>query len=279
MPADLHVSLCDSHKIHDIMVKRFIPLIALVFVAACSGSGSSTDTTAGALTPSSTVLSLPTTTVAEIFNPATGEQAVMCDNKAVGASYGEKVKLEFCTTTWAMGDTDKDTWNCPKEGCAQTRLYHLVDTKWTSPAICKRDKPLTRFALSCYVPNAGPATLAEIPPKDVACIIWQTNKSLTYVEETGCTPSKGDINVSLSAECTGYFTAVSLPLEKCDNGSAVTVMQKQLRAAGYSVSVDGYFGPAMAKAVYAFQGDKGLRQLGIIDSATWDALSPKAFPG
>ena len=178
-----------------------------------------------------------------------------------------------------MGDTDQDRWNCPKEGCEQTRLYHRVDTKWTSPAICSRDKPLTRFALSCYVPNAGPATLAEIPPKDVACIIWPTNKSLTYVKETGCTPSKADINLSLSAECTGYFAAVSLPLEKCDTGGAVTVMQKQLRAAGYSVSVDGYFGPALAKAVYAFQGEKGLQQLGIIDSATWDALSPKAFPG
>ena len=56
-------------------------------------------------------------------------------------------------------------------------------------------------------------------------------------------------------------------------------MQKQLRAAGYTVSVDGYFGPAMAKAVYAFQGKKSLQQLGIIDSATWNALSTVPFPG
>lgn len=253
--------------------------MALLILTACGGSSKISDSPSTTVATTSTTLAAPSTTIAEIFNPASGEKAVACDNKTVGASYGEKVKLEFCTETWAMGDTDQDTWNCPKAGCAQTRLYHLVDTKWTSPAICKRDKPLTRFALSCYVPNAGPATLAEIPPKDVACIIWQTNKALAFVEETGCTPSKGDINVSLSAECTGYFEAVSLPLEKCDNGSAVTVMQNQLRAAGYSVSVDGYFGPAMAKAVYAFQGDKGLRQLGIIDSATWNALSPKAFPG
>ena len=259
-------------------MKRLLPVV-LLFLTACGGSSASTDSTSASAAPTSTTLLAPTTTVAEIFNPASGEKEVTCDNKAVGASYGEKVKLEFCTTTWAMGDTDQDRWNCPKEGCEQTRLYHLVDTKWTSPAICSRDKPLTRFALSCYVPNAGPATLAEIPPKDVACIIWPTNKSLTYVKETGCTPSKADINLSLSAECTGYFAAVSLPLEKCDTGGAVTVMQKQLRAAGYSVSVDGYFGPALAKAVYAFQGEKGLQQLGIIDSATWDALSTKAFPG
>jgi len=262
------------------MLKRLVPL-ALLFLAACGGSSASSDSTNAsvAATTTTTVAAVTTTTVVEIFNPASGEKAVKCDNKAVGASYGEKVKLEFCTATWAMGDTDQDTWNCPKEGCEQTRLYHLVGDKWTSPAICRRDKPLTRFALSCYIPNAGPATLAEIPPKDVACIIWQANKSLTFVEETGCTPSKAEINISLSTECTGYFAAVSLPLEKCDTGGAVTMMQKQLRAAGYSVSVDGYFGPALAKAVYAFQGKKGLQQLGIIDSATWNALSPKAFPG
>ena len=262
------------------MLKRLVPVVFL-FLTACGGSATSSNTTESSLVTSSTTIPTPTTTttVAEVFNPVSGEKAVECDNKAVGASYGEKVKLEFCTTTWAMGDTDQDTWNCPKEGCAQTRLYRLVGDKWTSPAICSRDKPLTRFALSCYVPNAGPATLAEIPPRDVACIIWQANKSLTYVAETGCTPSKAEINVSLSTECTGYFAAVSLPLEKCDTGGAVTVMQKQLRVAGYSVSVDGYFGPAMAKAVYAFQGKKGLQQLGIIDSTTWNALSPKAFPG
>lgn len=260
------------------MLKRLVPVVLLI-LTACGGSSSSSNATDASVAVTSTTIPAPTTTVPEIFNPASGETAVECDNKAVGASYGEKVKLEFCTTTWAMGDTDQDTWNCPKEGCAQTRLYHLVGDKWTSPSICRRDKPLTRFALSCYVPNAGPATLAEIPPKDVACIIWQANKSLSFVEETGCTPSKAEINVSLSTECTGYFAAVALPLEKCDTGGAVTVAQKQLRAAGYSVSVDGYFGPAMAKAVYAFQGKKGLQQLGIIDSATWDALSPKAFPG
>ena len=260
------------------MLKRLLPVV-LLFLTACGGSSVSSDSTSANAIATSTTLFTPITTIAEIFNPASGEEAIECDNKIVGASYGEKVKLEFCTTTWAMGDTDQDTWNCPKEGCAQTRLYRLVGEQWTSPAICRRDKPLTRFALSCYVPNAGPATLAEIPPKDVACIIWQTNKSLTYVEETGCTPSKAEINVSLSTECTGYFAAVSLPLEKCDTGGAVTVMQRQLRAAGYSVSIDGYFGPAMAKAVYAFQGKKSLQQLGIIDSATWNTLSTKPFPG
>ena len=55
--------------------------------------------------------------------------------------------------------------------------------------------------------------------------------------------------------------------------------QKLLRSAGYMVSVDGYFGPAMAVAVYKFQGEKSLTQMGIINEATWKALTPDPFPG
>jgi peptidoglycan hydrolase-like protein with peptidoglycan-binding domain len=125
----------------------------------------------------------------------------------------------------------------------------------------------------------GPATLAEIPPQDVACLIWKSNRSLSFIQETGCTASKADIAAAMAFKCTGYFDAVSLPIEKCDRGEFVSVMQKKLRDAGYSMSVDGFFGPEMAKSVYAFQGKKGLTQLGIIDAPTWEALSGKPFPG
>ncbi|MEY3278449.1 MAG: hypothetical protein RLZZ426_935 [Actinomycetota bacterium] len=261
-------------------MKWFFSLVLLVGVVGCSNSTSSTATTAApAVVTTSTVAVAPTTTVVEKLNPASGEPLVDCDNKAIGANYGEKLKLEYCTATWAMGDTDNDTWNCPKTGCKQTRLYHLMDNKWSTTAICHRDQPLTRYAISCYIPNAGGATLAEIPPSDVACAIWVTNRDLAFVEETGCTASKADIDASLRGECSGYFTAVSLPLEKCDQGAVVTKAQKLLRGAGYMVSVDGYFGPAMAVAVYKFQGKKSLTQMGIINEATWKALTPDPFPG
>ena len=261
-------------------MKRVLALILLVGVAGCSGSAATPDTTVAPVVIETTTIAVaPTTTVAEKFNPPSGETLVDCDNKAIGANYGEKLKLEYCTATWAIGDTDNDTWNCPKTGCKQTRLYHLVDNKWSTTAICHRDQPLTRYAISCYIPNAGGATLAEIPPSDVACAIWVTNRDLAYVEETGCTASKADIDASLRGECSGYFTAVSLPLEKCDQGAAVTKAQKLLRSAGYAVSVDGYFGPAMAVAVYKFQGEKSLTQMGIINEATWKALTPDPFPG
>ena len=199
----------------------------------------------------------------------------------MSASFGEKIKPEACTATWAFGDTDRDSWNCPDEGCDQTRIWKLVDTKWTTTAICYRNQPLTRYSRSCYIPNVGPATLAEIPPSDVACAIWPMNRSLKWIEETGCEPRKADIDAALSGKCDGYFEATALPVERCDQGRAVTEMQKRLKAAGFDTQVDGYFGEKMARAVYDFQAKNSLLKSGVIDRATWRALEPNqsTLPG
>ena len=261
------------------MKKLLICVFVVAGLSSC-GQKSSSDTTAVAapVATTTTVAAATTTTVTSKFNPASGEKTIECDNKAIGAIYGEKLKLEKCTATWAVGDTDQDRWNCPKVGCDQTRLFHLVDGKWSTTAICYRNQPLTRYAIKCYIPNAGGATLAEIPPSDVACNIWAANRELAFVEETGCTPSESDIQASLAGECTGYFTAVKLPIEKCDQGPLVSALQKKLRAAGYDVDIDGYFGPGMAKAVYKFQSDKGLAKMGFINEATWKALTTSPVP-
>lgn len=148
-------------------------------------------------------------------------------------------------------------------------------------ATCQRSLPLTRFFMSCYIPNVGAATLKEIPPSDVACIIWPANKALKYVAETGCEADLSSITASLNEKCNGYFAASELPVEKCDHGLAVQLMQSRLRKAGYNTSVDGYYGPAMANAVFRFQRDKGLLKSGTIDEATWKALEPdqSTLPG
>ena len=135
--------------------------------------------------------------------------------------------------------------------------------------------------MSCYIPNVGAATLKEMPPSDVACIIWPANKQLKFAAETGCEPDLTSITASLNEKCTAYFAASELPVEKCDHGLAVQLMQKRLRTAGYNTSVDGYYGPAMALAVFKFQKDKGLIKSGMIDEATWKALEPdqSSLPG
>lgn len=255
-------------------------VLALAVGACSSSSEANTDTTpAPVIATTTTVLS--TTTIAPLLNPPSGETAIPCNSKAIGASFGEKLRLEKCTTTWAFGDTDRDSWNCPDAGCAQTRLFHLQDDKWVNTATCQRNLPLTRYAMSCYVPNVGAATLAQLPPSDVACLIWPANTLLKYTSETGCTPSTADIAAQMNGACTGYFAAVEFPVEKCDSGTAVRVMQDRLKRSGFSTNVDGYFGPSMAKAVYDFQGKVKLPQTGMIDKATWVAIEPNqaSLPG
>ena len=264
-------------------MKKALLLLPFLFgtVACTASSNSVATTTPTTVVNTSTLPVATTTTVPSFLNPASGEKEVACNNKAISANYGEKLRLEKCTATWAFGDTDRDRWNCPDEGCSQTRLFQLRGTKWVNTTTCQRSLPLTRFFMSCYIPNVGAATLTEIPPSDVACIIWPANKTLKYIAETGCQADLSSITASLNEKCTGYFAASEFPVEKCDQGLAVRLMQSRLREAGYNTSVDGYYGPAMALAVFKFQKDKGLLKSGVIDEATWRALEPdqSTLPG
>jgi Putative peptidoglycan binding domain len=253
-------------------MKRLLPLL-LVALAAC-GAGTTVSDTAAPTTVPLTPPTPTTSSVPPVFNPPSGEQKIECDSKAIEATYGEKLRLEACTPTWAVGDTDRDSWNCPAEGCLHTRLYQLKNNSWTTTAMCDRRFPLTRYASSCYVPNVGLATIDLIPPSDVACLIWATNTLLRFVSETGCTPSKESITAELKTPCTGYFIPQELPMQKCAQGEAVRSVQQALKSLGYKTDVDGYFGSELAQKVFEFQGAKKLPQTSLIDTATWRALFP-----
>ncbi len=56
------------------------------------------------------------------------------------------------------------------------------------------------------------------------------------------------------------------------SGAAVSELQTRLRNAGYSVDVDGQFGPQTKNAVVAFQRAKGLEADGIVGPKTWAAI-------
>jgi len=64
-----------------------------------------------------------------------------------------------------------------------------------------------------------------------------------------------------------------------DTGNPVRVVQYYLAVIAVynnavpSVNIDGIFGPATENAVRSFQGFSGLPQTGVVDEATWDALS------
>ena len=260
-------------------MKRFVAILVplAAVLAACADGTSTPDTIATTSTVAVAADPTTTSTVPAVRNADSGEKAVPCDNKAISASFGEKVVAENCTATWAMGDTDRDRWNCPKEGCAQTRLFHLADGKWRVTATCQRSLPLTRFTMSCYIAGVGAATLAQMPPGDVACAIWPANSTLRHTTETGCAVSEAAIREQFTGKCTSYYDAVELPLEKCDHGTAVEKAQRALRSAGYPTNIDGYFGPTMSRDVHDFQGSKGLPATGVIDAATWRALTGVDF--
>lgn len=62
------------------------------------------------------------------------------------------------------------------------------------------------------------------------------------------------------------------PLRQGSTGSAVQTLQQRLNDLGYSIAVDGNFGPGTQGAVVDFQGKKGLSNDGIVGPQTWAAL-------
>jgi hypothetical protein len=240
--------------------------LALVLLTGCVSTPSSTQTT-------SNIAPTTTTTPLQLV-PATGETEVPCDAKTISQSYGEKVNVEKCTETWAMGDTDRDSWNCEDAGCRETRLYRFTNNKWADTAICQRELPLTRYASSCFVPNVGLATIDLIPPQDVACILWPTNSHPKYVKETQCAFDESKVLKSFDTKCEGFYEKTTLPLEKCHQGALVQQALTKLQQLKYVRNVDIYFGPEMARAVFEFQTDNNLARTGILDDDTWNLLNP-----
>lgn len=54
-------------------------------------------------------------------------------------------------------------------------------------------------------------------------------------------------------------------------GEDVETWQRRMRARGWRIEVDRWYGPASESVCRAFQKDKGLRVTGDVDRATWDA--------
>lgn len=64
-----------------------------------------------------------------------------------------------------------------------------------------------------------------------------------------------------------------------NRSEAVRTMQYHLRAKGYKISVDGYFGSQTKKIVLSFQRSLGWRASGAVGPKTWKALLPTLRQG
>ncbi|WP_051717440.1 GH25 family lysozyme [Streptomyces megasporus] len=68
------------------------------------------------------------------------------------------------------------------------------------------------------------------------------------------------------------WSKVIVTVQSGATGSAVKAVQTQLNSKGYSLAVDGSFGPATLSAVKSFQSSKGLAVDGSVGPMTWQAL-------
>lgn len=55
-------------------------------------------------------------------------------------------------------------------------------------------------------------------------------------------------------------------------GEDVRELQRMLRSLGYTLEIDGKFGPLTAQCVKSFQGTVGMSRTGVVDAQTWTAL-------
>jgi hypothetical protein len=72
--------------------------------------------------------------------------------------------------------------------------------------------------------------------------------------------------------CDAYSFNDQYPIRRCDEGYAVYILQQALVDRGYTVDVDGYFGPGTEQAVRDFQRIEGLEVDGLVGPNTWSTL-------
>ena len=72
--------------------------------------------------------------------------------------------------------------------------------------------------------------------------------------------------------CDTYSFNDQYPIRRCDEGYAVYMIQQALVNRGYTVDVDGYFGPGTEQAVRDFQRIEGLEVDGLVGPNTWSTL-------
>ncbi len=96
---------------------------------------------------------------------------------------------------------------------------------------------------------------------------------------SGAGSSSGDSGATVTTTVTtlppATTTTVTRPTiqEGTPDTGSTTTLQTRLAQLGYDVTVDGSFGPGTTEAVKKFQTDNNLPSNGIVDQATWNALT------
>jgi len=91
--------------------------------------------------------------------------------------------------------------------------------------------------------------------------------------------SEPDSGPSTTGPVCEFAENTAFPIQRCNMGPPVVVLQSILQAAQYDVSaIDGEFGDQTLYAVRAFQAAEGLAVDGLVGAETWAALDvPNSF--
>lgn len=100
----------------------------------------------------------------------------------------------------------------------------------------------------------------------------RTAGALGVVAATAPASAAATVAPAAALTATGASSAISLPVRLGMRGDDVRAVQRALRRFGYSLAVDGNFGPVTRAVVTRFQKDKGLSQTGDVYSRTAAAL-------
>ena len=138
----------------------------------------------------------------------------------------------------------------------------VVDTQADTPSAtdagCPVDVTVTLDRAGTPQPPADPATTTTAPP-------------------TATTPAPPTTSGPV---CPTYTENPSTyPVRLCQKGRIVQNVQIYLVRHGYSIEIDGYFGPATEQAVRQFQGAAGLEVDGLVGPNTWARLIGDDFLG
>lgn len=77
--------------------------------------------------------------------------------------------------------------------------------------------------------------------------------------------------------CTSFTDNLEYPLQLCDSGDAVRLLQYRLRETSPGLTVDGRFGPRTDRAVRRFQEQMGRKVDGLVGPMTWSSIFPDQY--
>ena len=95
---------------------------------------------------------------------------------------------------------------------------------------------------------------------------------MKYYERAKAVMNKDDSTTGTTATASGIAPCPNPYLKQGAQGDSVRILQQRLSDTGYTLTVDGIFGPGTLDAVKACQQKHGLTCDGIVGPNTWNAI-------